>query len=188
MQQQPMFNGTSTMSHTPSTKCKVCKRVLKDPKSIERGMGPVCARKNGIDQAGDEQMKNDMTLNLDIAEHGIVCERSEKGACTNIPSLHRHHSPTGFEWGYGGSGPADLALNILALVLKRMGYSGPRTVKLWDKSKCFDLAWDLHQEFKWEFVAQMERQGDRIPLERVETWLRVRMTLDQLETEHTESS
>ena len=23
------------------------------------------------------------------------------------------HSPTGFEWGYGGRGPAELALNIL---------------------------------------------------------------------------
>ncbi len=26
----------------------------------------------------------------------------------------RNHSPTGFEWGYGGSGPAQLALAILA--------------------------------------------------------------------------
>ena len=25
-----------------------------------------------------------------------------------------HHSPTGLEWGYGGSGPADTALSILA--------------------------------------------------------------------------
>ena len=25
-----------------------------------------------------------------------------------------NHSPTGFEWGYGGSGPAQLALGILA--------------------------------------------------------------------------
>ena len=33
------------------------------------------------------------------------------------PFLLRHvemHSPTGFEWGYAGSGPADLALSILA--------------------------------------------------------------------------
>lgn len=26
----------------------------------------------------------------------------------------RNHSPTGFEWGYGGSGPAQLALAILS--------------------------------------------------------------------------
>lgn len=30
------------------------------------------------------------------------------------PLLHVvHHSPSGFEWGYGGSGPSDLALSIL---------------------------------------------------------------------------
>ena len=31
----------------------------------------------------------------------------------------RNHSPTGFNWGYGGSGPAQLAL---ALLLDVMGY------------------------------------------------------------------
>lgn len=31
-----------------------------------------------------------------------------------VPLKHIvRHSPTGFEWGYGGSGPADLALSIL---------------------------------------------------------------------------
>ncbi|MBY0460872.1 MAG: hypothetical protein K2V38_26430, partial [Gemmataceae bacterium] len=29
----------------------------------------------------------------------------------------RAHSPTGFEWGYGGSGPAQLALALAADVL-----------------------------------------------------------------------
>lgn len=29
----------------------------------------------------------------------------------------RNHSPTGFEWGYGGSGPAQLALALAADVL-----------------------------------------------------------------------
>jgi len=32
-----------------------------------------------------------------------------------VPLKHIvEHSPTGFQWGYGGSGPADLALSILA--------------------------------------------------------------------------
>lgn len=30
-----------------------------------------------------------------------------------VPTRKVRHSPTGFEWGYRGSGPADLALNIL---------------------------------------------------------------------------
>lgn len=34
------------------------------------------------------------------------------------PLRHRmYHSPDGFEWGYGGSGPSDLARSILADVL-----------------------------------------------------------------------
>jgi hypothetical protein len=35
-----------------------------------------------------------------------------------------NHSPTGFAWGYGGSGPAQLALALLADVL---GFAGTRT-------------------------------------------------------------
>jgi hypothetical protein len=33
-----------------------------------------------------------------------------------------NHSPTGFEWGYGGSGPAQLALALLA---DHLGKPGP---------------------------------------------------------------
>lgn len=46
------------------------------------------------------------------------------------------HSPTGFEWGYGGSGPAQLALALLA-----------------DALGDEDRAIKLHQEFKREVVA-----------------------------------
>jgi len=45
------------------------------------------------------------------------------------------HSPDGFQWGYGGSGPADTALAILTDLLGM---------------KRADL---LYQLFKWEFVA-----------------------------------
>lgn len=46
-----------------------------------------------------------------------------------------NHSPTGFSWGYGGSGPAQLALAIL----------------LSETSE--KVAVRYHQEFKWRFVA-----------------------------------
>jgi len=48
---------------------------------------------------------------------------------------HVKHSPTGFSWGYGGSGPADLALSILWDLIGIEPY--PK----------------LYQEFKWRFVA-----------------------------------
>jgi len=50
----------------------------------------------------------------------------------------RKHSPTGFEWGYGGSGPAQLALAIL-------------TDHLGDDEQ----ALNLYQRFKWQVIAEL---------------------------------
>jgi hypothetical protein len=64
------------------------------------------------------------------------------------------HSPTGMEWGFGGSGPADLALSILTDVL------GGRV----------ELADLYYQEFKMDFVAGW---GDEWVLyyEQIDQWL-----------------
>ena len=51
------------------------------------------------------------------------------------------HSSTGFEWGYSGSGPAQLALAIL------LDFTGdPEVALLW------------HQEFKEQFIASLPRE------------------------------
>lgn len=72
----------------------------------------------------------------------------------NVPHKWIHHSPDGFEWGYGGSGPADLALNILLAVgLNR------------------DNAWSLHQYFKWRFIANMPKEGGIIKKEDIMKWI-----------------
>jgi hypothetical protein len=54
-----------------------------------------------------------------------------------------NHSPTGFECGYGGSGPAQLALAMLAHVLN----NDNRALK-------------LHQRFKQRVVARLPHDGD----------------------------
>ena len=51
-----------------------------------------------------------------------------------------NHSPTGLNWGYGGSGPAQCALAILADYLDGDD----------------ELAVLLHQEFKFQFVANFD--------------------------------
>jgi uncharacterized protein (DUF2249 family) len=48
-----------------------------------------------------------------------------------------NHSPDGFNWGYGGSGPAQLALAMLA----------------YEYSDAIALA--LHQQFKWKLVSSL---------------------------------
>lgn len=84
--------------------------------------------------------------------------RTHNGPVTNVPQLVTHHSPTGFEWGYGGSGPADLALNILEFVLRDSEYDGPK-MKTWDGKECFAASWFMHQTFKREIIANIPRDG-----------------------------
>jgi len=47
-----------------------------------------------------------------------IVQRDGKGEPINPRFDLANHSPTGFCWGYGGSGPAQLALAILADYLK----------------------------------------------------------------------
>ncbi len=81
------------------------------------------------------------------------------------------HSPSGFSWGYGGSGPADLALAILVDYLRErppaQGYTDP-TFSLWTvKSQ----AWKYHQPFKWHFVAKFEDDWELYDTQ-IEQWLK----------------
>ncbi|HHY79747.1 DUF6166 domain-containing protein [Thermoanaerobacter sp. RKWS2] len=64
------------------------------------------------------------------------------------------HSPTGFEWGYGGSGPADLALSILT---DAAGYK---------------TAQNFYQNFKWEFVANFPYKEWQLTEEEIRKFLK----------------
>ncbi len=78
-----------------------------------------------------------------------------------------HHSPTGFEWGYGGSGPADLALSILTLVIG----AEPETVDLFEGGACGTLAWQLHQAFKRDYVASFEHEAWSLRVGLIRKWI-----------------
>lgn len=109
-------------------------------------------------------------LDLPIEEHGIILRRmAPLETATNVPHLVTHHSPEGFEWGYGGSGPAELALNILEYLLRREGYTG-ETVRCFE-GHCFRLAWHLHQDFKRDVIARCDRQEEHLSVESVQDWL-----------------
>jgi len=116
----------------------------------------------------------DTALNRPLSA-GIILERGSDGEVrTNVPHLVMHHSPDGFEFGYPGSGPADLALNILEAVLSLQGYVGER-VELWD-GDCWRLAWRLHQRLKWHFLAGLPSAGAVIPLATVVSWIGEQVT------------
>jgi len=70
--------------------------------------------------------------------------------CTSI----RNHSPTGFEWGYGGSGPAQLALAILVDLIGE------------------EKALPLYQKFKFAMIATLSRSDDwKLTEEEIRRWV-----------------
>jgi hypothetical protein len=73
----------------------------------------------------------------------IVEEQSDQQQLTPERSLElANHSPSGFEWGYGGSGPAQLALALLL-----------------DYTDDEELALAEYKAFKTEVVSQLECTG-----------------------------
>jgi len=83
----------------------------------------------------------------------IYCSRSASGIITNVPCRITYHSPDGFEWGYGGSGPADFALNILSIFVGQ------------------EAAERYHQEFKRAFVATLPQEGGTIKRDDILRWI-----------------
>ena len=71
-----------------------------------------------------------------------------------VPLQHRmRHSPDGFEWGYGGSGPSDLARSIL------WDYFGAEP-----HPACY-------QDFKFHFVAPASVDGFVVSEPEIDQWL-----------------
>jgi hypothetical protein len=73
-----------------------------------------------------------------------------------LPHVVRH-SPTGFEWGYSGSGPADLALSIVchALDLRGDGRWASRLVRSDGRGLFIEPP---YQRFKEEQIASLDRR------------------------------
>jgi hypothetical protein len=67
----------------------------------------------------------------------------------------RCHSPAEFEWGYGGSGPAQLALAILA-----------------DHLDDDQEASNLYQRFKWAVIAELPRHRWTLTSQEIDMVLR----------------
>lgn len=94
-----------------------------------------------------------------IKDDGFTVFKNENGEVTALspePSQKIiDHSPTGFCWGYGGSGPAQLAL---ALLLDATGNA--------EDAKTY------YQWFKWDFVAEwpMDNQWSILDIEIIR-WL-----------------
>jgi hypothetical protein len=75
----------------------------------------------------------------------------------------RNHSPDGFSWGYGGSGPAQLALALMLVFLPR------------------HCAVKLYQDFKNEVIAKFPQDQDfDLASDDIRIWIKNKMVDMQL--------
>jgi len=74
----------------------------------------------------------------------------EKGNSRPLPLRLevRNHSPTGFEWGYGGSGPAQLALAIMLDYFETFHEDGN-----------VNAALIMYQAFKFKVIGRLPEPG-----------------------------
>jgi len=93
------------------------------------------------------------------------CKVTKNGKKLPLRLNVQNHSPTGFEWGYSGSGPAQLALAILCCEYQP------------------DLAIALHQDFKRDVIANLERETWIIRSADVDQWFNDRLEKKRVEME-----
>lgn len=178
----------------PSYICRRCRRGLSNPTSIQAGMGPVCRGHQGKGQSSKEddmrKFHDFFIWDVPLSEK-LVIGRERDGDSTwvktNVPHLVIEHSPDGFEFGYPGSGPADLALNICEWYLRHIGYDG-QIMECFNGTTCFSLAFALHQDFKDAFVVGIPRYsryghlgvGAEIPFSDIKAWFDVHLNAELL--------
>ncbi len=97
------------------------------------------------------------SADYDMAGRVDVFERVRNGwdGCP-LPACHDevNHSPTGFGWGYGGSGPAQLAYAILR-----------------DFTNSATIARANYQRFKGDIVARLPRGSWKLDGDQVREWI-----------------
>lgn len=84
-----------------------------------------------------------------------------------LPLDVRNHSSAGLEWGYCGSGPAQLALAILL-----------------DVTRDREVAQALYQRYKFDVVATLPKAGFVLSRESVEEWITTQIYNMELECQN----
>ena len=116
--------------------------------------------------------------NSQITKDGVIFGRHAIGVVkSNVPWRIVNASQTGYDWGYSGPGPSDLALNILEAVLQELGYDGERVRCFY--GDCFALAWSNRHYFKNAFLAHLDTNRNyKLPAYRVVNFVKAMIELE----------
>ena len=93
----------------------------------------------------------------------VVQTRGRSGTWYKLHHVIQH-SPTGLEWGYGGSGPMDLATSILLHWLGHRRISPDLMIHSVPVSV-------LCQRFKWDVVAKLQSDRWKLTDNQLSQWL-----------------
>ena len=138
----------------PSNTCRECHRHLSEKTSVMLGIGPICRKK----MYEEKDIQGELFMVEAIPNFGDVTysHDAEGNVITNVPRRIIRHSPDGFNFGYGGSGPADFALNILSVYIGQ------------------EEAEKYYQNFKWAFISTVPDEGGVIKLEAIMSWIEMK--------------
>ena|SRR5688500_2597087 len=129
-------------------RCRRCNRILKNPVAVKEGIGATCKRKEAFGVSVQNESDSDIIVPYDGGDIWIERFNSlRQGVKTNINRTEYRHSPTGFNFGYAGSGPADTALNILRMFTTK------------------EIAEANYQSFKFLYLT---KDGDRLVIPKQE--------------------
>ncbi len=107
---------------------------------------------------GEEEMETTDRYYRGNGGRGTVTVVPYTGLVYPLPHLVKH-SPDGFAWGYGGSGPSDLARSMLMHHLTESGWH-----KDWYTVNHY------YMDFKWDIIAQLPDDFELTSHE-IDTWL-----------------
>jgi len=145
-------------------RCLRCHRPIPSHATVVHGMGRRCYWRWKAE--GNEMDKGT------LRSIGLVCMRRHDGtAWANVEHKVVYHSPTGFEWGYPGSGPAELALNVLHELIPPRADQPSTTIA---GVTVHADAERLHQDFKCDFIEPIKRAGGTIPIKEMLQWIESR--------------
>lgn len=140
------------------TQEETARRMEVDRQRLQQGLPTLCHRP-GL-EPGQKWYGGTFSDLIELDEHGRSTGRNigvtvyvQDATSYPLPHVVRH-SPDGFAWGYGGSGPADLALSLLVDLLGEPGR---------------DPA--LYQAFKWDVVARWDPTCFLISEPEIRAWL-----------------
>lgn len=136
--------------------CVHCGLIITHPDSIARGMGDVCWNKTHPTDFDGNPIKrgHQFFLDADPLKEGLIAKRIDN-LYVNVPHTVIKQSPSGFEIGYSGNGPSDLALNTLLL------FTDPKTASV------------LHQAFMFQFISNMPASGGIVPADAIKKWIAI---------------